>query len=125
MATPVNSNIVLLKPRTPTNVGSLTALNARVQFSCPDLVYRGQLNISVPSGSVSTPPWLLQASASNGNSWFGISGTTFTLTGLFTGDSPAVYASRHDIGGLAVAQFPFGLTAGASISRLAVWVLVG
>lgn len=112
----------------PTPLGSISALNTPLQFAAPidSATYRGQLTIHVPTGAVTTPTWLLEGSIDGGATWFVITAATYTLTGLFTGDTAPIFAARYDISGLgAGAIFKFGLTAGTAITALSVFAHVG
>jgi hypothetical protein len=127
MSTPVNSQIVLLRTRIPVLIGSITALNAPVQFGVSETSsYRGQLTLVVPSG-VTTATTVLEASIDNAASWFVITATAsiYTLTGQFTGDTAPIIANRYDVSGMSGAQFRFGFTAQTGLTTATVWGLIG
>jgi hypothetical protein len=125
MSTPANSQIVLLRTRIPVQIGSITALNAPVQFGVSETSsYRGQLTVVVPSG-VTTATAVLQASIDNAASWFLITATAYTLTGQFTGDTASIIANRYDVSGMSGAQFRFGFTAQTGLTTAPVWGLIG
>lgn len=118
---------ILVPPRIPTNVGTLTQLNTPVVFGLPERTEGvvGKAIISVQGGAVTTPTWELDASIDGGNSWFQVTQTTLTLTGLMTGDTAATYAASFASNGLVGAVLKFGLTAGTGISSMVVWVMAG
>lgn len=125
MSTPANPQIVLLRLRIPVLIGSIVAVNAPVQFGVSETSsYRGQLTLVVPTG-VTTATAVLEASIDNAASWFVITATAYTLTGEFTGDTAAVFASRYDISGMSGAQFRFGFTAQTGLTTAPVWGLIG
>lgn len=121
MSTPSNT-IVVVSPRIAKLLGNLTANNTPLQFGLADLTPRQQLTISV-GGSITTPTFVLEASIDGGSTWFVVAGTALTLTGQFTGDTPAIFASRFDVSGLIGAQFRFGTTAGSAFTNASVTVL--
>lgn len=116
---------ILIPPRIATLVGTITAINAPVQFSLPERNegIAQKATISVQGGGVTTPTWELDCSIDGGVSWFAVTPTTFTLTGLMTGDTAATYAASFQTNGLVSALFKFGLTAGTAITSMAVYVL--
>ena len=122
MSSPSNA-IVTLRPRIPASLGNLTANNVPVQFGVGDMTIRQTLVITV-GGSITTPTFALEASIDGGATWFVVAGTTFTLTGQFTGDNASIFASRFDISGLVGVQFRFGTTAGSAFTNAAVAALL-
>lgn len=122
MSAPSN-NMVVVSPRAAKLQGNLTANNTPLQFGVNDLTPRQQLVISV-GGSITTPTFALEASIDGGSTWFVITGTALTLTGQFTGDTAAIFATRYDVSGLVGAQFRFGTTAGSAFTNAAVTVLL-
>jgi hypothetical protein len=89
MSTPVNPQIVLIRPRIPVLLGTIVALNAPAQFGVPETIAgRGQLNISAYQSGPSGVTALLEASIDQGVSWFSIPATaTFFGTTTMTGDT--------------------------------------
>jgi hypothetical protein len=140
MSSTLIANAALLKTRIPKLLGSLTALNAPLQFGIPDVtnVYRGQrVIVASAAGAVTTPTWVLECSIDQGLSWFLISpaivltastptyGLPYALSGQVTGDNAPVYAARYDVSGLSGSTLKFGLTAGTGITALPIFALVG
>lgn len=118
----------VLKSRQATNIGSISALNAGLQFSAIDInpPGRGSLVLAGSGGGVTTPTWVLEASLDNGTSWFQVPASTGLITtGLITGDTAATSVNSYDISGLHGAAFKYGLTAGTSITAMTIWALVG
>jgi hypothetical protein len=125
MSSPVNSQIVILRPRFAVLVGNIVALNAPVQFAvCETLPTRGQLSISAFQTGLSAVTALLQCSIDQGASWFSIPPTsTFYGTTVFTGDTAAIVAIRFDVSGLCGSQMRFGFTAVSGLTSCPVYAL--
>lgn len=117
----------VIKSRNAQNLGTIAANNAPVVFGLGDVssTYRGQLSIVCSGGAVTGPTWVLEASIDGGSTFFTITATTYTLTGLISGDTASLYAARYDVSGLAGALFKFGATAGTGWSATTVYALVG
>jgi|HubBroStandDraft_6_1064221.scaffolds.fasta_scaffold1785609_2 hypothetical protein len=127
MSSPVNVQIVLLRPRIPVLIGSLIALNSPVQFGvCESLTPRGQLSISAYQSGLSAVTALLECSIDQGVSWFSIPATsTFYGTTTLTGDTAAIVASRYDVSGLCGSQMRWGFTAATGLTSCPVYALQG
>jgi len=140
MSSTLIANAALLKTRIPKLLGSISALNAPLQFGIPDVtnVFRGQLIIvASAAGAVTGPTWVLEGSIDQGLSWLLISpsivltastptyGLPYALTGQFTGDAAPIYAARYDVSGLSGSTLKFGLSAGTGITALPIYALVG
>jgi hypothetical protein len=127
MSSPVNAQIILLRPRIPILLGSIIALNAPVQFGvCESLPTRGQLTISAFQSGLSAVTAVLECSIDQGVSWFSIPSTsTFFGSTTFTGDTAAIVASRYDVSGLCGSQMRFGFTAATGLTSCPVYGLQG
>jgi hypothetical protein len=128
MSTPVNTQIVLLRPRIPVLVGSIVVLNAPVQFGIPETIAgRGQLSISCFQSGLSAVTAALWASIDQAVSWFSVPATStfYGLTTPFTGDTAAIVASRYDVSGLSGSQMRFGFTAATGLTSCPIFALVG
>jgi hypothetical protein len=127
MSSPVNAQIVLLRPRIPILLGTLIALNAPVQFGVVESVTpRGQLSISAYQAGLSAVTAVLECSIDQGVSWFSIPSTsTFYGTSVFTGDTAAIVANRYDVSGLCGSQMRFGFTAATGLTSCPVYGLQG
>jgi hypothetical protein len=114
---------VIVKSRAIANLGTISALNTPLTFGCGDMTFasNGILNIQASGGAVTTPTWVLAASLDQGTSWFVVSGTAATLTGLATGDTGAIYAGSYNVSGLSGALFHFALTAGTAYSAMTIY----
>jgi hypothetical protein len=116
MSSPVNTQIVLLRPRIPVLLGSIIATNAPVQFApCESLTPRGQLTISAYQAGLSGVTAVLEASIDQGVSWFSIPATSTYYGTTVTGDTAAIVASRYDVSGLCGSQMRFD---GCSVLRI-------
>jgi hypothetical protein len=127
MSSPVNTQIILLRPRIPVLLGSLVALNAPVQFGvCESMTPRGQLSISAYQSGLSAVTAVLECSIDQGVSWFSIPSTsTFYGTTVFTGDTAAIVANRYDVSGLCGSQMRWGFTAATGLTSCPVYALQG
>jgi hypothetical protein len=127
MSSPVNTQIILLRPRVPVLVGALIALNAPVQFGvCESLTPRGQLTLTAYQAGLSAVTAVLEASIDQGISWFSIPATsTFYGTTTLTGDTAAIVANRYDVSGLCGSQMRFGFTAATGLTSCPVYALQG
>jgi hypothetical protein len=127
MSSPVNSQIILLRPRIPFVLGSLTGLNNPVQFAvCESLTPRGQLSISAYQSGLSAVTAVLECSIDQGVSWFSIPATsTFYGTTTFTGDTAVILANRYDVSGLCGSQMRFGFTAATGLTSCPIYALQG
>jgi hypothetical protein len=127
MSSPVNAQIVLLRPRIPILLGTLIALNAPVQFGVVESVTpRGQLSISAYQAGLSAVTAVLECSIDQGVSWFSIPSTsTFYGTSVFTDDTAAIVANRYDVSGLCGSQMRFGFTAATGLTSCPVYGLQG
>jgi hypothetical protein len=127
MSSPVNAQIVLLRPRIPILLGTLIALNASMQFGVVESVTpRGQLSISAYQAGLSAVTAVLECSIDQGVSWFSIPSTsTFYGTSVFTGDTAAIVANRYDVSGLCGSQMRFGFTAATGLTSCPVYGLQG
>jgi hypothetical protein len=125
MSSPVNAQIVLLRPRVPVLVGTLIALNAPVQFGvCESLLPRGQLSISAYQSGLSGVTAVFECSIDQGVSWFSIPATsTFYGTTVFTGDTATIVASRYDVSGLCGSQMRWGFTVATGLTSYPVYAL--
>jgi hypothetical protein len=127
MSSPVNAQIVLLRPRIPVLLGSLIALNAPVQFAvCETLPTRGQLTISAFQSGLSGVMAVLESSIDQGVSWCSIPATAnYYGTTTFTGDNAVILANRYDVSGLCGSQMRFGFTAATGLTSCPVYALQG
>lgn len=128
MSSPVNTQIILLRPRIPVLLGSLVALNAPVQFGIPETgtAGRGQLNISAYQSGLSAVTALLEASIDQGVSWFSIPATAnYYGSTVFTGDTATIVGNRYDVSGLCGSQMRFGFTAATGLTSCPVYALMG
>jgi hypothetical protein len=127
MSSPVNVQIVLLRPRIPVLIGSLISLNQPVQFSvCESLTPRGQLTVAAYQAGLSAVTAVLECSIDQGASWFSIPATsTFYGTTVFTGDTAAIVASRYDVSGLCGSQMRYGVTAATGLTSCPVYARQG
>jgi hypothetical protein len=127
MSSPVNVQIVLLRPRIPVPLGSIIALNAPVQFGVVEsLTPRGQLSLSAYQSGLSAVTAVLECSIDQGVSWFSIPATsTFYGTTVFTGDTAAIVANRYDVSGLCGSQMRWGFTAATGLTSCPVFALQG
>ena len=118
----------VLKMRISSNLGSISAASGAssyVIFGIGDILPTGNLNIVCSGGAVSTPTWVLESSLDGGTSWFTVSATAYTTSGLVTGDTSSLYAAKYSVTGLEGALFKFALTAGTGISATTVYGLIG
>jgi hypothetical protein len=115
--------MTLVKNRILTKVGTISATNTPLTFSLPDMTFssNGLLYIQASGGAITTPTWMLEASLDQGVSWFVVTATAFTATGLITGDTAATYAASYNVSGLGNALFHFGLTAGTGITAMTIY----
>jgi len=127
MSSPVNTQIVLLRPRIPVLLGSLVALNAPVQFGIPETeAGRGQLSISAYQSGLSAVTALLECSIDQGGSWFSIPATAnYYGTTTLTGDTATIVGNRYDVSGLCGSQMRFGFTAATGLTSCPVYALQG
>ena len=121
---------VLVPLRVPTNLGTIAAISAPLQFGIPQTsqLFRGLLTIVGSGGAVTTPTWVLEGSIDNGVTWFVVPAQTtlpLALTGQMTGDTAPLFANQYNVSGLGGALFHYGLSAGTGITATTVWVLVG
>lgn len=121
---------ILVPLRTPTNLGTIAAINAPLQFGLPQTtqLYRGMLTIVGSGGAVTGPTWVLQASLDQGATWFAIPANTtqpIILTGLTSGDTAALVANQYNVSGLSGGLFKFGATAGTAWTVTTIYALVG
>jgi len=127
MSSPVNTQIIILRPRIPVLLGSLIALNTPVQSGvCESLTPRGQFTLSAYQAGLSAVTALLECSIDQGVSWFSIPATsTFYGTTVFTGDTAAIVANRYDVSGLFGSQMRWGFTAATGLTSCPVYALQG
>jgi hypothetical protein len=127
MSSPVNTQIILIRPRIPVLLGSIVALNAPVQFGIPETTAgRGQLKISAYQSGLSAVTALLEASIDQGVSWFSIPATaTYYGTTTFTGDTAVILTNHYDVSGLCGSQMRFGFTAATGLTSCPAYALVG
>jgi hypothetical protein len=120
MSSPVNTQIIILRPRIPVLLGSLIALNTPVQSGvCESLTPRGQFTLSAYQAGLSSVTALLECSIDQGVSWSSIPATsTFYGTTVLTGDTAAIVANRYDVSGLFGSQMRWGFTAADWIDEL-------
>lgn len=108
----------IIKSRFIANLGTIAAINTPLSFGVGDMTgaSNGILWIQASGGAVTTPTWVLEASLDQGVSWFVVTGTAATVTGLSSGDTAALFASSFNVSGLSGAIFHLALTAGTAIT---------
>jgi hypothetical protein len=127
MSSPVNTQIILLRPRIPVLLGSIVALNGPVQFGvCESSSVRGQLTLSAYQAGLWAVTAVLECSIDQGVSWFSIPATTtFYGATTFTSDTAAIVANRYDVSGLCGSQMRWCFTAATGLTSCPVYALQG
>ena len=127
MSTPINSQIILIRPRLPVLLGNIVAVNAPVQFGIPETnAGNGQLCISAYQSGLSAVTALLEASIDQGISWFSVPATaSFYGTSTLTGDTAVTLAASFDVNGLAGSQMRFGFTAATGLTGCPIYAVMG
>lgn len=126
----------LLKRGTPSNLGTLSALNQAVQFFVSNLrdAPNGTdaLTISVnPTGTLAGATFVLEGSIDGGLSWFsvlasansaGANNSTAITSQTGALDTATIFAATYNITGISGATiFRFGISAGTITGSGAVW----